>query len=77
MIPLTAIYAPKIPGGYPSLLHDRQELERFLATPENYPMFGKPEKDFRASAAWRLAPSDRRNEKLKRQAGTALRWISC
>jgi hypothetical protein len=48
VIPLTTIYAPQAPGGDPSLLRGRQDIERFLATPENYPLFGKPAEGFQS-----------------------------
>ena len=41
-IPIRAIYAPEFPGGNPALLSGRQQLERFLTSPESYPLFGKP-----------------------------------
>jgi hypothetical protein len=41
-IPVSAIYAPEFPGGNRELLSDRQQLEQFLTSPGNYPLFGKP-----------------------------------
>jgi hypothetical protein len=41
-IPISAIYAPEFPGANPALLSGRQQLEHFLASPGNYPLFGKP-----------------------------------
>jgi hypothetical protein len=42
VIPISAVYAPEFPGGNPGLLSDRQQLEQFLSSSGNYPLFGKP-----------------------------------
>ena len=47
-IPISAIYAPEFPGANPALLSDRQQLERFLTSPGNYPLFGKPVESYQS-----------------------------
>jgi hypothetical protein len=42
VIPISAIYAPEFPLSTPALLAGRQQLESFLTSPGNYPLFGKP-----------------------------------
>ena len=64
VIPVIAICAPEIPGA-PSLLRGRQDIERFLATPENYPLFGKPAEGYQSLGSIGLRafrPADREVE---------------
>ena len=47
-IPIRAIYAPEIAAGSGNVLPDRQALGRFLSTPGNFPLFGKPVEGFQS-----------------------------
>jgi hypothetical protein len=63
VIPIVAIFAPRLSMAAPQLLRTREELRQFLLSADVYPLFGKPTEGFQSLGSIALGrPLPRQNE---------------